>query len=243
MNLCRLSQHRFRPRILFSLFAALALHCGTIFASPLLQELPKFPTPPNTTSNWIAKNVVVNNTPMSFKEFIYPGSKGQFEGFYQQQWPGPFFNKTHYGEETLLGYVKKPYYYSIRFKERLGRITGQMIISKVEAQTQQRLSTQLPLPMGSTIKQIIHAKDAGKLSESITVTNRLSKNGNARYMLMELGHLGWRTRGGSQNIDKMGGIRTIQLELEKHSSLIQITLSEKQSPIDQSTQMLIHWVK
>ena len=243
MNRRKLSQPMFRPEMLLWIFAALSLHCGTIFANPLLEDLPKFPTPPNTTSNWIAKNVVVNNTPMSFKEFIYPGSKTQFEAFYQQQWPGPFFNKSRMGEETLLGYVKKPYYYSIRFKERLGRITGQMIISKVIAQTQQRLSTQLPLPMGSTIKQIIHARDNGKLSESITVSNRLSKNGNARYMLMELGHLGWRTSKGSQNIDKMGGNRTLQLDFEKHSSLIQITLSAMQSPTDQSTQMLIHWVK
>ena len=209
-------------------------------ANPTLQDLPRFPVPPGTSSSWIAENILLNNTAMSIKEFIYPGSTEQFEAFYKQQWPGPFFNKSYFGDETLLGYVNNGYYYSVRFKERLGRLSGQMVISKIDEQAPQTLRTDLPLPMGSTITQIIHARDAGRLSESITVSNRLSKNGNARYMLTELRHLGWLQEGSNHNTNHN---QALQLELSKQSSLIQITLSEIQSPTNKSTRMLIHWIK
>ena len=209
-------------------------------ANPALQDLPAFPAPPRTSSSWIAENILLNNTAMSIKEFIYSGSAEQFEAFYKQQWPGPFFNKSYFGDETLFGYIDNDYHYSVRFKERFGRISGQMVVSKLDAQPPQSLRTDLPLPMGSTITQIIHARDAGRLSESITVSNYLSKNGNARYMLTELRHLGWLPE---RNNPSIGHNRALQLEFSKQASLIQITLSELQNATNKSTQMLIHWIK
>ena len=214
-----------------------------ISANPLLQDLPAFPAPPNTQSSWIAKDIVVNNTPMSFKEFIYPGSAEQFEAYYKQQWPGPFFNKSYLGDETLLGYFDKSYSYSVRFKERLGRLSGQMVVSKISTQAPQNLRTEFPLPLGSTIKQIIHARDSGRLSETISATNRLSINGNARYMQTELRSLGWVLQKGGQPIDAIIHNKGLQLEFSKYSASIQITLSIQQKLTDQRTQVLIHWIK
>lgn len=220
-----------------------ALPYATLLAGPQLEELPPFPAPPNTSRSWIAKNIVMNNTPMSLQEFIYSGNSEQFEAFYRQQWPGPIFNKSYFGDETLLGYMDSSYFYSVRFKEKLGRITGQMTVSKINQQGLQRLTTELPLPLGSTIKQIIHARDLGKLSESVTVTNKLSKNGNARYMLTELNRLGWRLHGNREEIEKTSPSGALQLEFSKQSAQLQITLTEQQNPTDQITQMLIHWIK
>ncbi|PCJ15530.1 MAG: hypothetical protein COB04_13015 [Gammaproteobacteria bacterium] len=208
-----------------------------------IEELPRFPAPPHTISSWVAKDIVVNNSPMSIKEFNYPGSAEQFEEFYKQQWPGPFFNKSRLGDETLLGYVKKPYYYSLRYKSRFGQLTGQMIVSKVDAKSNRGLRTELPLPLGSTIRQVILAKDRNIYSESITVNNRLSINGNARFMISELQLQGWRPDDNTITRQQLNKNDNVQLELSRPPSRIQITLSKQPNPSELTTQMLIHWIK
>lgn len=205
--------------------------------------LPEISFPEGTRTSWIAENIQVNHVPTSLIAFDYAGDADQFEQFYKDAWQGPFFNKAKLGQEFLIGHREGDLYTSLRYQVAFGKVSGHATRSRITARANQPLTTKLPLPMGSNIEQIIQSLDNGREAESITAKNRLSRNGNARYMITELRHRGWylETPVDAYRNNLHGD--TIQLEWSKQSSLLQITFYPSQNPTDNSTGMLIHWIK
>lgn len=198
-------------------------------AEPPKQAFPFVPSPPQSTTHWIAEYIERNTIPMQIKGFDTTLTLQNVNQFYAS-W---FKDKQQYtrkilSDGELFGAKLGIYQVTVKTKNTQSGASGTLssaVIHEDVASLKDRVASigkGFPAPTGSICTSDVVSYDPGTKNRVIVFTNQQSVETNALYIREQMLKLGWTLQ---QDQTIKGGISSF-LTLRKASSEMMITINK-----------------
>ncbi|MBT4836444.1 MAG: hypothetical protein HON94_03765 [Methylococcales bacterium] len=208
---------------------------------PLSVRLPTIQPIPGANVQWIGQQMAMNGLPTSIQAFSVGRSLSWVMQYYRDIWKAKGFGSIiegKNGEYTTLGYKKDENYFSVQAKEYEGGVEGTLVVSSVPGGFESNKESKFPIMNGSQVVSKLEAMDNGVRSETLTITNTQSADGNARFYRSNLKRNGWIATG----FNEPNGFERL-LSFQKDKQAAQITIKSNILALPGKTMILINWIK
>jgi hypothetical protein len=212
--------------------------------------LPDIPLPIGAKWQWVARDMIINGSPMSIKAFVYNDNDKKFIKFYDEfcrKHGARHFSNDGSDKSRVIGCQLSDgnYYLSIIIEPAAkkrnihnlqieGKITVSLALGKAKVNT----FSQFPVLVGSKIISKIESSDGDRLVQTIVFENNNSVRANIKYLNRELAKVGFSPEFTN---DVLSNTENAQVNFEKAGELVQVTV--KPGKLGGQTSVLVHWVK
>jgi hypothetical protein len=230
----------YTEKLAFILLNILTFYIFPVCAESEIIQLPKISIMPGMRTQWASEYMIYNGFPMSIRNFRVGKTEKEVLRYYESIWKVNSLveiRRDRVGDEWVIGYKKKDFYYTVQVKNISGESEGSLVVTRLSPV--KKHDSKFPLMPGSRILTHIHSYDQGIRAETITIGSARSVGIANDWYVERMVNEGWIR----QEFVKTDGISMKLLEFQRGKELCQIRILPKSPLNEYRSLILVNWVK